>query len=437
MKLNYKRTFLVGFAFLSISAFWQMYDTIIPLIMRDTYHLGDGPAGIIMSLDNIVALFLLPLFGALSDKVGRRIPFIVGGTFTAVVLMMLIPALDNSYGTWSASTSLIVFVVVLGALLLTMGTYRSPAVALMPDVTPKPMRSKGNAVINLMGAVGGAFTLVVIKMLVVEGAGGRADYLYLFLAVAILMALAALTVLFFVPERKLVQQMRDINYGVSEAEDQSKSIEVDGKQKLPPDVMRSLVMILATITLWFLGYNAVTTAFSKYATQMWSSGLNHVSNCLLVATAAAIISYLPIGFLASRIGRKKAIVIGLIVALACFIYGAIGARTFSPLLYVMFAAIGFAQAAVTVNTFPMVWEISRFGNVGIYTGFYYTCSMAAQVVTPIVSGYLLQYVGYDTLFPYAAVFIALAIVPISLAKHGDSKPGKPPSKLEALQGAED
>jgi MFS family permease len=437
MKLNYKRTFLVGFAFLSISAFWQMYDTIVPLIMRDTYHLGDGPAGIIMSLDNIVALFLLPLFGALSDKVGRRIPFIVGGTFTAVVLMMLIPALDNSYGTWSASTSLIVFVVVLGALLLTMGTYRSPAVALMPDVTPKPMRSKGNAVINLMGAVGGAFTLVVIKMLVVEGASGRANYLYLFLAVAILMALAALTVLFFVPERKLVQQMRDINYGVSEAEDQSKSIEVDGKQKLPPDVMHSLIMILATITLWFLGYNAVTTAFSKYATQMWSSGLNHVSNCLLVATAAAIISYLPIGFLASRIGRKKTIVIGLLVALACFIYGAIGASTFSPFLYVMFAAIGFAQAAVTVNTFPMVWEISRFGNVGKYTGFYYTCSMAAQVVTPIVSGYLLQYVGYDTLFPYAAVFMALAIVPITLAKHGDSRPGKPPSKLEALQGAED
>ena len=161
MKLNYKRTFLVGFAFLSISAFWQMYDTIIPLIMRDTYHLGDGPAGIIMSLDNIVALFLLPLFGALSDKVGRRIPFIVAGTFTAVVLMMLIPTLDNSYGAWAPSTSLIVFVVVLGALLITMGTYRSPAVALMPDVTPKPVRSKGNAVINLMGAVGGAFTLDV------------------------------------------------------------------------------------------------------------------------------------------------------------------------------------------------------------------------------------------------------------------------------------
>ena len=439
MKLNYKRTFLVGFAFLSISAFWQMYDTIIPLIMRDTYHLGDGPAGIIMSLDNIVALFLLPLFGALSDKVGRRIPFIVAGTFTAVVLMMLIPTLDNAYDKMNPGTALIVFIVVLGALLITMGTYRSPAVALMPDVTPKPVRSKGNAVINLMGAVGGAFTLVVMKMLVTSGASGhgRANYFYLFLAVAVLMVLAALTVLFFVPERKLVQEMKDINYGVSEEEDQSKSVEVDGKQKLPPEVMRSLILILATITLWFLGYNAVTTAFSKYATKMWASGLNHVSTCLLVATGVAIISYLPIGFLASRIGRKKTIVIGLLVALACFIFGAIGARTFSPMLYVMFAAIGFAQAAVTVNTFPMVWEISRFGNVGKYTGFYYTCSMAAQVVTPIASGYLLQYVGYDTLFPYAAVFIALAIIPISLTKHGDSKPGKPQSKLETLAGAED
>ena len=437
MKLNYKRTFLVGFAFLSISAFWQMYDTVIPLILRDTYHLGDGPAGIIMSLDNIVALFLLPLFGALSDKVGRRIPFIIGGTITAVLLMMVIPILDNTYGAWSPMTSTVIFIIVLGALLLAMGSYRSPAVALMPDVTPKPVRSKGNAIINLMGAVGGAFTLVVMRFLVLKLADGRSDYLYLFLAVGVLMVLAALTVTIFVPERKLVQQMKDINYGVSEAEDQSKSIEVDGKQKLPPEVRRSLILILATITLWFLGYNAVTTAFSKYATKMWSSGLNNVSSCLLVATAFAIISYLPIGFLASRIGRKKTIIIGLLIATACFIFGAVGAKTFSPMLYVMFAAIGFAQAAVTVNTFPMVWEISRFGNVGKYTGFYYTCSMAAQVVTPIVSGYLLQYVGYNTLFPYAAVFVALAIIPVALTKYGDSKPGAPKDKLEAMAGADD
>ena len=251
------------------------------------------------------------------------------------------------------------------------------------------------------------------------------------------MILAALTVMFFVPERKLVQEMKDINYGVSEEDDQSKSIEVNGKEKLPPEVRNSLIMILATITLWFFGYNAITTAFSKYATTMWSSGLNNVSSCLLVATGAAVVSYIPIGFLSSRIGRKKTIIIGLVLATGCFIYGALGAQTFTPMLYVMFALVGFAQAAVTVNTFPMVWEISRFGNVGKYTGYYYTCSMAAQIVTPIVSGYLLQYVGYNTLFPYAAVFVALAIIPVALTKYGDSKPGAPKDKLEAFEGADD
>ena len=508
MKLNYKRTFLVGFAFLSISAFWQMYDTVIPLILRDTYGMLDGPAGIIMGLDNVVALFLLPLFGSVSDgnrapkwvwfallgagvvsaalsflagsagaaaylaaglprlagslptieliteilasicaaalvvlplmtflarkaaKLGRRIPYILFGTIGAVISMAVLQYAEHYLG-------LLFFGAALGILLIFMGAYRSPAVALMPDVTPKPVRSKGNAIINLMGAVGGAFSLVAISALVFDGANGRTEYLYLFLAVGVLMLLAALTVVFTVPEHKYVEQMRAINYGVSEEEDQSKSIEVDGEEKLPPAVRTSLILILATITLWFLGYNAVTTAFSKYATKMWSSGLEHVSRCLLVATAVAIISYIPIGFLASRIGRKKTIIIGLVVATACFIFGALWSKTFSLALYVMFGAVGFAQAAVTVNTFPMVWEISRYGNVGKYTGYYYTCSMAAQIVTPIVSGYLLQYLGYGSLFPYAAVFVALAIIPIALAKYGDSKPGAPSSKLEAMQGADD
>ena len=508
MKLNYKRTFLVGFAFLSISAFWQMYDTIIPLILRDTYHMGDGPAGIIMGLDNVVALFLLPLFGSVSDgnrapkwvwpamlcagivtgalsfltgsaatstflaaklpwianslptieliseilasicvaalavlplmtwlaritaKLGRRIPYILFGTIGAVLTMAVLQFAEHYL-------SLLYFGAALGILLIFMGSYRSPAVALMPDVTPKPLRSKGNAVINLMGAVGGAFSLVAIKVLVRESVTGNREYLYLFLTVGILMLLAAVIVALTVPEHKYVQEMRDINYGVSEEEDQSKAIEVDGKEKLPPAVRTSLLLILATITLWFFGYNAVTTAFSKFATQMWGATLSQAANCLLVATAAAIISYLPIGFLASRIGRKKTIIIGLLLAVACFVFGAVGARTFTAALYVMFAAVGFAQAAVTVNTFPMVWEISRFGNVGKYTGYYYTCSMAAQIITPIVSGYLLQYVGYNTLFPYAAIFVGLAIIPVALTKYGDSKPTQPKSKLEAMQGADD
>ncbi len=409
-----------------------MYDAVIPLILRDTYGMKDGPAGIVMAMDNIVALFLLPLFGALSDKTGRRIPFIIGGTAAAILLMILIPVLDNCHGIWNHNVSTAVFVVVLGCLLLAMGSYRSPAVALMPDVTPKPLRSKGNAVINLMGALGGAFTLGAVKFLVTEADGMKTNYLYLFIAVAVLMGVAALTVALTVPERKIVAEMREINYGVTEDEDQSKSVVQDGKEKLPPDVRRSLILILATIALWFFGYNAITTAFTKYATAMWSSGLGSASTLLLVATVAAVVSYLPIGKLASRIGRKKTILIGLGVALACFIFGAVGAKSFSPLLYVMFVAVGFAQAAVTVNTFPMVWEISRFGNVGKYTGYYYTCSMAAQVVTPILSGYLLQFFGYGVLFPYGAAFVALSMIPILFAKYGDSKPEAKKSTLESF-----
>ncbi len=432
MKLNYGRTMLVGLAFLSICAFWQVYDGIIPLILRDTYGVKDGPAGFIMSIDNILALFLLPWFGALSDKKGRRLPFVAVGTGIAVVLMMALPLLANSYGVWSPSTSIFIFLVVLGMLLVAMGIYRAPAVALMADVTPKPLRSKGNAVINLMGAFGGVYTLLMVKIAVQYAADGKANYLYLFLAVAALMVAAIVILLLTIPERKLVQQMKDINYGVTEDEDQGKAIEENGKEKLPPDVLKSLILILATIALWFMGYNAVTTAFTKYATHMWTDGLDKASTCLLVATVAAVISYLPIGMISSRIGRKRMIQIGLGTAVACFVFAALCARNYSIWLYPMFILVGFAQAAVTVNTFPMVWEISRVGNVGKYTGYYYTCSMAAQVITPTLSGYLIQFFGYNTLFPYAAIMVIAAIFPICFAKHGDSKPDAPKSKLEAF-----
>ena len=160
MKLNTKRTCLVGLAFLSICAFWNLYDFVIPLVLKNTYHLGDTWSGVVMAMDNILALFLLPVFGALSDKantrIGRRMPFILGGTVAAAALMLALPIVIRD-------GALPVFLVCLGLLLVAMGTYRSPAVALMPDVTPKPLRSKGNAIINLMGAVGGVFTLLLIK----------------------------------------------------------------------------------------------------------------------------------------------------------------------------------------------------------------------------------------------------------------------------------
>ena len=169
MKLNYKRTFIVGLAFLSICAFWQMYDNVIPLILTNTFHLNETYSGAIMAADNILALILLPLFGSLSDKtntkIGKRMPYILFGTGLAIILMNILPILDNGYFASPSNGKLVGFVVVLGLLLIAMGTYRSPAVALMPDVTPKPLRSKANAIINLMGAVGGIIYLGVAAVL--------------------------------------------------------------------------------------------------------------------------------------------------------------------------------------------------------------------------------------------------------------------------------
>ena len=202
MKLNYRRTILIGMAFLSISAFWQMYDNVIPLILKNTFGMGETITGAIMAADNVLALFLLPIFGTLSDKVktpiGKRMQFIVTGTALAFIFLMILPIADRT-------ENLVLFVGGLFILLISMGTYRSPAVALMPDLTPKPLRSKANAVINLMGAVGGVFTLVMIKIMV--GAGDRPNYFPLFLAVGLFMV-GSITLLFFtIKENKLDKKL--------------------------------------------------------------------------------------------------------------------------------------------------------------------------------------------------------------------------------------
>jgi len=407
MQLNYRRTIFVGLAFFSILAFWQMYDNIIPLILKNTFGLGDTISGFIMSLDNILALFILPLFGALSDRAGRRMPFIVGGTIGAVALCALLPLFDRP-------GSLPMFMVVLGLLLIAMGTYRSPAVALMPDLTPKPLRSKANAIINLMGALGGVYTILAIKLLVKEPATGLPNYMPLFLAVAGIMALSVAILRLTIRETGIQPQDED-------AADQP-AAPAAGQAALPPPVRRSLYLILCSVALWYMGYNAVTTAFTKYAQTVWGHGVSQASTCLLIATAGAVVSYIPIGLLASRIGRKKTVLMGVAILALCFAAGALVASDFSPALYGIFALVGFSWAAINVNSYPMVVEISRLGSVGKYTGYYYTFSMAAQIVTPILSGALLEHVGYFTLFPYAALCVALSFLTMFFTRHGDNRP---------------
>ena len=430
MKLNNKRTVLVGLAFLSICAFWQMYDNVIPLILRETFHMNESLAGAVMALDNILALFLLPFFGTLSDrcrnqKLGRRTPFILIGTAAAVILMNLLPLLDNGYAENGGRWRFAAFIVVLGGLLVAMGSYRSPAVALMPDVTPKPLRSRANAIINLMGAVGGMLYLGVAAVLYPTDKVKNlvhVNYQPLFLVVSAIMAAAVAVLLLTIREPRLSAENQALEARHPEwnlAEDDG-----SGHEVLPKPVKRSLGFLLASIALWYIGYNGVTTWFTTYISEIMGEGLGTASRCLLVATAGAIVSYIPIGAVASKVGRRKTILAGCALLAACFFTGFLLTTAFSTLnfaMYIVFALVGLAWAAINVNSLPMVVEMCRGSDIGKFTGYYYTASMAAQVVTPVLAGTLMRHVSYRILFPYAALFVALSFVTMCFVRHGDSK----------------
>jgi len=432
MKLSYKNTILTGLAFLTISAFWQMYDFHIPLILKGNFGIGDYYSGYIMAADNVVALFLLPLFGTLSDRansrIGRRMPFVIFGTLAALAAMLTIP-----YSVETRQFTL--FMVLLALVLLLMATYRSPAVALMPDITPKPLRSKGNAVINLMGALGGVIFLVFNMFLAPDSDHPEtASYWPIFASVAALMLIGMVVLELTVNEPKLVKKMRLDSAAMGIDPEEAQETRERVKYKLPRDVRVSMGFILASIALWFFGYNAVSTAFSKYTVLGLGMEESMASGILMTGTIAAVISYIPIGIIASGIGRRKTILIGVTVLAAVFATAFLY-KAYTPLMYVSFALAGISWAAINVNSLPMVLEMAKGADVGRFTGFYYTASMAAQVVTPIFSGYLLEHVGYWTLFPYGAIFVALAFLTMLLVRHGDSRP-IPKKKLEALDAGD-
>lgn len=544
MKLNYKRTLFVGFAFFLICAFWQAYDNTIPLILTNKFGLSQTFSGIIMALDNILALFMLPLFGAISDKhfskkLGRRTPFILIGTIIAAIAFVALTFADNTQlkniskvsviddpaalqeiydsqksaklktpdgddfileelftkeefasicselntvgGTpanakthetycladrftaeeraeiekyengktftnphytdyvvparqaynWQATASnpmpLIVFIVLLLIALVAMSTFRSPAVALMPDVTIKPLRSKANAIINLMGSAGGIVVLVLGMVFATSAVkNSLMSYTVYFSVIAGIMLLSLLIFMLTVREPKFVQEMQEESkkYGIDDKDDDG-----SGDRKLSKPEFRSLLFLLASIVFWFMGYNAVTSKYSVYASNILNKDYNFT---LILAQAAAIIAYLPVGIVSSKIGRKKAILAGVVMLAGAFLIGAFAtANTPDLIMNAMFCLAGIGWATINVNSFPMVVEMSKGSDVGKYTGIYYTASMAAQTVTPMLSGFLMDKLGMRSLFPYATVFVALAFVTMLFVMHGDNKP---PAKkgLEAL-----
>lgn len=509
MKLNYKRTICVGFAFFLICAFWQAYDNIIPLILTNKFGLSQADSGIIMAFDNILALFMLPLFGALSDKtnskLGKRTPYILIGTIIAVIAFVALTFADSAQlaklgsvsqidseqslsvlydheyksplmtpegesfeldekftkkeflairsvdengetnpdytnyveparqayanqQTGADTAPLIAFIAILLVVLIAMAIFRSPAVALMPDVTIKPLRSKGNAVINLMGSAGG---IIVLALGAVFATGSlknsMMNYTVFFSVVGGVMLIALVVFMLTVREPRFVKEMQEesAKYNI----DESSEDENGEKRKLTKGELASLLLILASVILWYMGYNAVTSKYSVYASKILNLDYNMT---LILAQAAAIIAYIPVGIISSKIGRKKAILAG--VVMLCTAFGvAAFLKSDSPamLMNCMFALAGIGWATINVNSFPMVVELAKGGDVGKYTGFYYTASMAAQTFTPYLSGLLMDKYGMWTLFPYAAVCVAAAFITMLFVRHGDSKPIQK-NALEAL-----
>ena len=505
MKLNYKRTMLVGFAFFLISLFWQAYDSTIPVLLTNKFGMSQTFSGIVMALDNILALFMLPFFGSLSDKsrskYGKRTPFIVIGTVVAAASLVFLTFVDaaqlrnisevskiddpaaletlynhqkdetlmtpegdkfvlsqkytveqfaairstvkNDSGkdvtnpdytnfvaparqayAWDVTLNnpgtLAGFVLLLLIVLLAMGTFRSPAVALMPDVTIKPLRSKANAIINLMGTAGGILVLLMGKKFATSAVGNSLMSYTLFYCIVAGIMLAALAVfLLTVREKKWSEEMQQesIRLGIEDKEEDTSS-----RGKLGAAELKSLIFILLSIALWYFGYNAVTSKYAVYAANVLGKDYN---TTMLIAQGAAIVSYLPAGMIATRFGRKKTILGGIVLLASAFALAGF-MRSSSPtmVMNLLFALAGIGWATINVNSFPMVVEMCTGADTGKYTGFYYTASMTAQIATPILSGFIMDKLGMTVLFPYAAIFAACAFGTMLMVRHGDSKPQK-------------
>ncbi len=623
LKLDYPQTFKVGFAFAIIMLFWTAYDFVVPLLLEHAYGLSNAMRGLIMGLDNLLSLFMLPLFGKISDKAtgklvrkwGRRTPFIVIGTIASVLLMVFVPVAtmkqqekgmakkaeieaqlnndafmndkltkwydaavngeagagnycdldylskneisrekfiairydeklnaasgflglggttytyegvegeiatetvdgktvllgtapngktyqeikegndnykkyvaagintyisdeihDNYTNTKQGKTSLAIYMVILLLVLIAMATFRSPAVALMPDVTPKPLRSQANAIINLCGGIGGAvafliYTIALMFPLTVN------TYTIIFASVAAGMLLLLGGFIGLVNEKKLVAKCQETckEYGIDDFdsdenpdatafaeeliaegegnEAEAEAIEAGRKKrahKSPKEwwngktaderaKLKSFWLILASIFMWFMGYNAISSNLSVYTTTALNLSAGTASIISGVSMAISAIAFIPVGALAAKIGRRKSIMIGFALAVVSFFLIFFFVRPSdkaivpAALFAVFYLIAGFGLIIANVNTFPMVTELSTAETVGQYTGYYYTATMSAQAITPFIAGLIMDNSKDQMLFLYSAICIIIAIVLMLLVKHGDSKPIPKKNKLE-------
>ncbi len=520
MKLNYRNTFYVGLIFFIISMFWQTYDMLIARTLIDKYGLNQTWSGIVMAMDNVMAVILLPLFGALSDKSnskkGRRTPYIIVGTVLSAFAFMALSYTDyvqtlkiketdlieyhyevafdseidasershwytvishmeeerisayqnglisgRKLNEWRSSieepmteildnngdmlttrdlsivkdlyyrylseraweitasdpTNLIVFSSILFVALVSMSIFRSPAVALMPDTTLKPLRSKANAIITLMGAAGGIMAVYIIMLSGLNR--GTYDYhgmVYIIVGIAMLTILGVF--LWKVKEPKLVEQKRELDKKFGLQPDETKVRNKKTLANLTVKRRRSLYILLGSVFLLFAGYNAVMSKLADYLPKVLN--LNLFDYQFIIAQALVIAMILPIGMLSMAIGRKKTIMIGMVMLIV-----ALGNVYFLKenqpwLTALIIAGAGTGWIMISINTYVMVVELSKGYDVGRYTGYYYAASMTAQIFTPIFSGILMDRYDRLILFPYATVFVTLAMITMIFVNRGEA-----------------
>ncbi|MDR3292983.1 MAG: MFS transporter [Clostridiales bacterium] len=450
MKLNYKQTIFVGLAFFSIQAFWQFYYSYMPLTATLIFGLGDLPRGFLMSIDNIVALVMLPLFGAISDRhkdkgSGRRTPYILIGSLMSVLFFAAMGVFEHVQLESLTAQNIIVdlstveesakeavaaanqlaalefmkgdpsvfvgFVTMLVFALVSMGIYRTPAVALMPDVTPKPLLSQANAVINIVGGAGGLLATVIFTVMVKD----YESKLMAYGAVAVIMIISIILYYVFVNEPQLVKK----RYATEKEHGFKDEVSFDGKVGLTPAEKKSFIFLIASIALWFLGYYSINSSFTIYANQILGIQDGKAGIYYIVATLISAVAFIPIAYFSAKVGRKKTILGGIVILAVALFSGLTVTANTTWLMFIIFPLVGIGWASICVNSFPMIAAIAPNSKVGRYTGFYYAASMSAQGLAPIVSGFFMQTIDKRILFPIGALFVALSFVTMLFVRHGD------------------
>ena len=448
LKLNYKRTFLIGFAFFGILLLWQVYDSWCPTFLTDIFarrmyglssaELKAGDAdkilnvqwivGIIMACDNLAALILLPIFGNLSDKtktpIGKRMPYILTGTLVAALAFPFIPLFFHY-------NNVVGMVIMMGVVLMFMMMYRNPAVALMPDITPKPLRAKANGIINIMGYLGGAFATVLGIFLVLSNyinASDDARNVWIieipFIIASVLMVISAFVLFFTVKENKIAEEIKDD----MELGEQLAAIEnpVDDNAPMSKANKRMLLAILGAEFLWFMADNAVGTYIGNYVIYYLNSASSATMILTIIGGLASVIGFATAGIIADKIGRKWTISCGLAISIAamvimCFatptgnVTGENGEYSFPAMLFAVWAVKGFGMALVHNCSFPMVVELCSNKKIGRFTGYYYAASMSAQTITPVLLGFVFNMtLAWNALPIYSAILLALSCAVFTL-----------------------